>query len=151
MMKKVLSILLLGFLILGCGPKTRTKTKTLTVTKTAPSGTPSISMITTWGAQLTYPIWVELHPAFKDQMLSELAFTPMEAGASIGVPAWASITIVDPGPYYAPSSSTGLALGEWVPPDKIILAWRGCQSGPLLPALAHELRHLITQDPLAGH
>ena len=38
------------------------------------------------------------------------------------------------------------------PPAALIyVAWRGAQQGTVVPALAHELRHLLTGDPLAGH
>ena len=63
----------------------------------------------------------------------------------------ATLFVLDPGPYYAPYSPTGLAHGEWRAPSTIYVAWRGTSSGAVLPALDHELNHLRTQDPNAGH
>ncbi len=49
----------------------------------------------------------------------------------------------------------GFALGSTNMHDRMWLALRACSAhpheAPLLPALEHELRHLLTKDPEAGH
>jgi hypothetical protein len=68
-----------------------------------------------------------------------------------GTPSGTTLIVLDPGSYYQPASPTLLSYGEWRPPSTIYVAWRGTDSGTVLPALKHELEHLRTQDPNAGH
>lgn len=88
-------------------------------------------------------------------MLEEIATVAPEADPRLdpairGVPAGATVVVLDPGSYFAPYSPTLLASGE-VRGSTLYVAWRGSSQGARLPALAHELRHYLTGDPLAGH
>lgn len=132
---------------------------------TTPIGTPAakpgepaprISVLTPEGVMLEYPVWLDQYPDLKDELLTELRETAPNADPRIavgvrGVPAGSTVIVLDPGAYYAPYSPSLLASGEWRTPSTIYLAWRPESNGPVVPALAHELRHLLTQDPLAGH
>jgi len=117
---------------------------------------PYVITRTTRGVRVLYPVWVDRHPEMLVAALLEIDTVAPEMDYRIsseyrGVPLTATVTILDPGPYYAPYSPTGLALGEWHTPHEIFVAWRGAQVGVLLPALPHELRHPLTQDAGAGH
>ncbi|MCO5168010.1 MAG: hypothetical protein M9894_16825 [Planctomycetes bacterium] len=117
---------------------------------------PRVHVVTAEGVNLSYPVWLESHPTRRAEMLEEIRTVVPEADPRIpadvrGVPAGTTLIVMDPGAYYAPYSPTLLASGEWRGPSTIYVAWRGGSSGKLLPALAHELRHLLTQDPHAGH
>ncbi|MCW8141299.1 MAG: hypothetical protein KIT58_20545, partial [Planctomycetota bacterium] len=117
---------------------------------------PRVQVVTAEGVTLHYPVWLESHPTRRAEMLEEIRTVVPEADPRIpadarGVPPGTTLIVMDPGAYYAPYSPTLLASGEWRGPSTIYVAWRGGSSGKLLPALAHELRHLLTQDPNAGH
>lgn len=117
---------------------------------------PRVAMITTDGVHLLYPVWLDHHPARKAELLEELRTVTPEADPRIpsdlrGVPAGTTVVVLDPGAYYAPYSPTRLASGEWRAPSTIYVCWRATGDGPLVPALAHELRHMLTGDPNAGH
>ncbi|MBX3465286.1 MAG: hypothetical protein KF878_00115 [Planctomycetes bacterium] len=116
---------------------------------------PQIAMTTAEGVHVRYPAWLAAHPTDEAAMLDELRAVVPEADPRIapgarGVPPGTTVVVLDPGAYYAPYSPTLLAHGEWRS-STIYVAWRGTSSGPRLPALAHELRHLLTGDPDAGH
>jgi hypothetical protein len=120
------------------------------------SPAPRRSMTTPEGVLLSYPVWVDMHPTKKAEMLAEIRTVAPEPDTRIdsayrGVPSGTTLVILDPGAYYAPYSPTGLAAGEWRAPTTLYVAWRGGEAGKLLPALNHELRHMLTSDPLAGH
>jgi hypothetical protein len=128
------------------------------VVSPAEPGTPSprVSTTTTEGVFVEYPIWLERWPEQRASLLEELRSVVPEADARIpadvrGVPPGTTVIVLDPGAYYAPYSPTGLAAGEFRSPALIYVAWRGTSQGPLVPALAHELRHMLTGDPDAGH
>ncbi|MCW8137300.1 MAG: hypothetical protein KIT58_00140 [Planctomycetota bacterium] len=117
---------------------------------------PQVSVTTAEGVNVRYPVWVAAHPAQEAAMFDEIRTVVPEADPRIdpsvrGVPAGTTVVVLDPGAYYAPYSPTLLATGEWRAPSTIYVAWRGGSSGLRLPALAHELRHALTQDPDAGH
>jgi hypothetical protein len=120
------------------------------------SPAPRVSVLTSEGVFLEYPVWLERWPDQQAVLLEELRTVVPEADPRIpsdvsGVPPGTTVIVLDPGAYYAPYSPTGLAAGEWRAPSSIYVAWRGTQQGRVVPALAHELRHLLTGDPLAGH
>lgn len=111
-------------------------------------------LVTPEGVTLHVPAWVS--GSALDALLVEVRDVVPEADPRIpstarGVPAGTTLVVLDPGAYYAPGSPTLLATGEWRAPSTIYVAWRASQDGPRLPALAHELRHLLTNDPDAGH
>lgn len=117
---------------------------------------PRVAQRTPEGVQLFYPVWLDDHPARKAELLAELRDVVPEPDRRIpsdqrGVPAGVTVVVLDPGAYYAPYSPTRLASGEWRAPSTIYVAWRPTSSGPLVPALPHELRHLLTGDAAAGH
>lgn len=120
------------------------------------SPAPRVSILTSEGVFLEYPVWLERWPEQRAALLEELRTVVPEADPRIsadvrGVPPGITVIVLDPGAYYAPYSPTGLAAGEWRAPSSIYVAWRGTQQGKVVPALSHELRHLLTGDPLAGH
>lgn len=117
---------------------------------------PRVAMVTPEGVQLLYPVWLDHHPARKSELLEELRSVVPEADPRIaadvrGVPPGTTVIVLDPGAYYAPYSPTLLASGEWRSPSTIYVCWRPTADGPLVPALPHELRHMLTGDPNAGH
>ena len=116
---------------------------------------PRVRMVTAEGVVLEYPVWLDYHPARKSELLAEIRDVVPDADPRIpsgtrGVPAGVTVIVLDPGGYYAPYSPTLLASGEWRG-STLYVAWRGSSSGPLVPALPHELRHYMTNDPNAGH
>jgi hypothetical protein len=125
----------------------------------AEPGTPAprVHERTPEGVSLFYPAWLDAYPQLKARVLDELRTTSPDADPRIasgvqGVPAGTTIIVLEPGAYWAPYSPTHLATGEWRAPSTIYVAWTGDDDeGPLLPALSHELRHLLTGDPHAGH
>lgn len=117
---------------------------------------PRVATLTPEGVQLFYPVWLDHHPARKAELLEELRTVVPEPDPRIsptlrGVPPGTTVVVLDPGAYYAPYSPTRLASGEWRAPSTIYVCWRPTSQGPLLPALPHELRHMLTGDPSAGH
>ncbi len=117
---------------------------------------PRVAMLTPEGVQLIYPVWLDHHPTRKTELLEELRTVVPEADPRLsadvqGVPAGTTVIVLDPGAYYAPYSPTLLASGEWRAPSTIYVCWRPTAQGPLVPALPHELRHMLTGDPNAGH
>lgn len=156
--------LLVGLVAAGCGPSSgRSADAGAPTTQQSfpspgePGGpAPRVSRVTPEGVLLSYPVWLDHYPELLDKMLAEVRDVVPNADTRIapevrGVPAGTTLIVLDPGPYYAPYSPTLLASGEWRAPSTIYVAWRGDTSGLLLPALPHELRHQLTQDPLAGH
>lgn len=140
-----------ALLVSGCGPSTRYRSSPH-VWETRPHTTrPARS----GGVRVLLPVWVRLHPGEEAAALAEVYSVTLEFDHRIdpalrGVPLSATVVVLDPGAYYAPYSPTGLASGEqWG--SALYVAWRGTPSGVRLPALAHELRHLLTGDPNAGH
>lgn len=70
-----------------------------------------------------------------------------------GVPA-GTVVVIRPAPWPATYSPTGWAAGEWwyAQPNRVVVAWRWNPADPrALPALSHELRHMLCRDPRAGH
>lgn len=117
---------------------------------------PRVALLTPEGVQLFYPVWLDHHPTRKAELLGELRIVVPEPDPRIssearGVPPGTTVVVLDPGAYYAPYSPTRLASGEWRAPSTIYVCWRPTAEGPLLPALPHELRHMLTGDPNAGH
>lgn len=117
---------------------------------------PRVQVVTAEGVAVHYPVWLEAHPARLAEMFEEIRTVVPEADPRIssdvrGVPPGTLLIVLDPGAYYAPYSPSLLASGEWRAPATVYVAWRGGSTGKLLPALAHEMRHLLTQDPHAGH
>ena len=143
-------VLLAALTCWGCMPGPRTRGGQLG------DQAPHVGMVTTSGVSVSYPVWLQGYPDHLAAMLDEIATVTPDADPRIspahrGVPAGATVIVLDPGSYYQPGSHTSLATGEWHPPLEIVVAWRGTPQGVRLPALPHELRHLLTQDPRAGH
>lgn len=130
---------------------------------------PHIAIITTGQIHLHYPAWLDKHPKgpqWKLQLLDEVHLTPPENDSRIppgtkGAPPGTLVVVLDPGAYYATYSPSGLAMGEHRPPEPknniyfhtIYVAWKSNPNanGQVIPAYDHELRHLYTGDPKAGH
>lgn len=164
-----LAVLLLSLLAAGCSDDTRTRTKTVEVVRLvnvpvpAPrevgDQAPRVALVIANGPLVYYPEWLDIpaNATFRQAMIDELLAVQPEADprlgiVSMGVPSYATVIVLDPGAFSSAASPTGLAVGETHLPERTIyVSWRGTQSGPVLPALAHELRHLLTNDPLAGH
>jgi len=95
------------------------------------------------GVRVFVPRWLDLAPALRTEVLAEI-----DAAA---VPLRIEVRIQDPGAYSFWGSSTGLALGHTDMHSYITAAWRTKGTYPLLPALDHEMGHVLTQDRCAGH
>lgn len=160
-------LLACGLALAGCSDDSRTRTQTVEVVRfvNVPVPTPRQTgdqaprvLLMASGPLVSYPEWLDLtvNAAFKQAMIDEISTVQPEPDPRgfwlAGVPSRATVIVLDPGPFYSRSSPTGLAMGETdLATDTIYVAWRSTPSGPVLPALAHELRHLHTNDPLAGH
>lgn len=145
-------VLVMGTALPGCGPSSRTHYVGPGVEPGAPA--PRVSTRTARGVQVDYPAWLDLHPALLAQALREVDTVTPEPDTRIdpalrGVPLGARVVVTD-ARFWSPSSPTGLAAGEQRG-DVLYVAWRPTDSGPVLPALPHEVRHLLSGDPLAGH
>ena len=160
-----------GALFCGCGP--HTKTRTVTVEKRVevkvykecpvPSGNTSGPIIVPGsfeqhsGVNIWIPRWLNETPELKAEAIQDILTTKPEADPRIsevlvGVPAGFTVYIQDPGAFSTGSSPTFLAVGETDMVSTLWLAWRSDSSKTiLLPALKHELRHVYTKDPTAGH
>lgn len=116
---------------------------------------PAPAIVTPEGVTVVYTPFPRLDLA---AALREIRYVVPDADPRIhqsvrGVPA-GTLVEIRPAPWPAPYSPTGWAAGEWWPvvPRRIVVAWRWNEADPrLLPALSHELRHMLTRDPLAGH
>lgn len=140
-----------ALLVSGCGPSTRYRSSPPRVGDQAPH----YETRSPRGVRVLLPVWVRLHPGEEAAALAEVDSVVPEADPRIdpalrGVPLDVTVVVLDPGAYFAHYSPTGLASGEQRG-STLYVAWRGAPSGVRLPALAHELRHLLTGDPLAGH
>lgn len=146
------ALLLLGAVHAGCGPSTRYRSSPRQVGDQAPH----YETRSPRGVRVLAPVWlVERHPTDLRAALDEIDTVTPEPDPRIdpalrGVPLDVTVVVLDPGPYYAPYSPTLLASGEQRG-STLYVAWRGAPSGVRLPALPHELRHLLTNDPNAGH
>lgn len=145
------SALLWGLAAAGCGPSTRYRPLSPRVGDQAPH----YETRSPRGVRVLLPVWVRQHPGEEAAALDEVDTVIPEADSRIdpamrGVPLDVTVVVLDPGAYAAPYSPTGLASGEQRG-RTLYVAWRAPATGPLLPALAHELRHYLTKDPLAGH
>lgn len=160
-----------GALFCGCGPHTRTRT--VTVEKKVevevykecpvPSGNTSSPAIVPGsfeqhsGVNVWIPRWLDETPELKANAITEILTTKPESDARIsevlaGVPSGYTVYIQDPGAFSTSSSPTFLAVGQTDMISTMWLAWRSDASKTiLLPALKHELRHVYTNDPMAGH
>jgi len=157
-------VMLLGAIVAGCGPSTRTKFVEVPISMPAPTTgkkigdqAPGLTTTSPRGVRVEYPVWLDLavNAGHLDAALAEIDSCVPETDARIapgivGTPLDTKVVILDPGAYYAPGSPTGLAGGQWSGLT-IYVAWRTRSTEPRLPALAHELRHRYTRDPLAGH
>lgn len=98
---------------------------------------------TTGGVPVHIPPW--LWPLGEQEALAEID--------AAGVPAGWSVEVVTP--YFEARDRSGAVLlvqGETLPEERrILVGFRPCDSGPALPALAHEVVHAVTGDPCAGH
>ena len=157
MIRRALVIGLLGLLVAGC---TDGGCPPGDAYPAPGAQAPHVASVTTTGVALLTPRWLDMHPRgseWRRLLLDEVATTEPEPDARIapgtrGVPAGAVLVVLDPGPYWAPYSPTGRAAGEWRADTRTIYcAWRWPESGPCLPALPHEPRHVYTGDPGAGH
>lgn len=166
-MAKIISIAILVLLI-GCSDS---KTKYVEVVKekevvkdcpTLPSSfteplTPKGQMEFINGRNIYIPYWLSLRPDLKKLAVDEIENTIPQADSRIpagskGVPLNFTIYIQDPGSFSLSFSPTGLATGMTNIKDTIWVAWRANSSDSImLPALAHELRHVYTLDENAGH
>lgn len=135
----------------GCGPSTRYRSSPPRVGDQAPH----YETRSPRGVRVFLPVWVRQHPGEEAAALAEVDSVVPEADPRIdpalrGVPLDVTVVVLDPGAYYAPYSPTLLASGEQRG-STLYVAWRGAPTGARLPALPHELRHLLTGDPNAGH
>lgn len=165
-MRYLYLILIYAVLFLGCGDKHCSKENP---NPYPPPGNqaPHVAVITTGGIALYYPIWLDKRKEgtdWKNKLFDEIHLTPPETDVRIpvgtkGAPAGTMVVVLDPGAYYAAYSSTFLARGEHRRPDQnrnfhlIYVSWKDAlyDSNSVIPAYAHELRHLYTGDPNAGH
>lgn len=116
------------------------------------------------GIHVWVPVAVDLVPGRAGQLLAEVDATEPEADTRIApgtrLPPGTRV-IPLPGPFWVNDGTwaSGVALtGAWwnadtrTASDVVFGAWRSNQSEPrLLPVLAHEWRHLLTGDAMAGH
>lgn len=140
----------------GCGPHTRTRY--VTVGGSGPDES-TVSMVTTSGVTVRYPPWLDLpiNAVSRARALEEIATVPLAVpapdGSAHGVPSGVTVVIRNPGAWPSSRSPTGLVQGMcWHAENRVEVAWAGTSGAAVkLPALAHELHHLLTGDPLAGH
>jgi hypothetical protein len=158
-----------GAIFCGCGSHTRTRTvekvKEVEVYKECPVSTGNTSGPITVpgsfeqhsGVNIWIPRWLNETPELKTNAIRDILTTQPESDSRIrpevlGVPAGYTVYIQDPGSFSTSSSPTFLAVGQTDMISNLWLAWRSDASKEiLLPALKHELRHVYTNDPMAGH
>lgn len=136
----------------GCGPHKRTRY----VSVGGSGADESTQALTTpEGVVVRYPAWLDLpvNAASFRVALEEIRTVPLSVpvdGRTEGVPRGTTVVIRNPGAWPHPSSPTGLVVGLHHG-TTIEVAWTGLSdSRPKLPALAHEVQHLL-QGPAAGH
>lgn len=167
--RAILIIILCGLIFAGCGPKTRTRTVTIEIVKEVVRDCPISSGDTSGplvvpgafenlnGINVWVPKWLSITPELKQRAFDEILNAKPELDSRVnsdikGVPPGFTVYIQDPGAFSTNSSPTLLAYGQTDMISKIWVAWRADSNGViLLPALSHELRHVYTNDPLAGH
>lgn len=147
--------LILIFTHIGCGKRNCPESYSGPYPVPNSIPTPQIAMVTSFGINLSYPIWLKDRETRFSELLDALAFTKPEKDSRIsesimGAPAGTNIVCLDPGPYYAEYSPTKLAAGEYRPDTNTIYLPVELTDS-VVPAYGHELRHLYTGDPNAGH
>ena len=141
MYKNIISAILIivfGLAIISCGPN-----KKNVPIMSSPPLIPGSIQSTPLGTLVYVPLWLDRDQNLKNEALAEID--------SSGIPAGIVVFIQDPGMYSWPPSPTGLAYGHTDMNTYIYVAWRTNGSYPLLPALIHEVNHVITKDPNFGH
>lgn len=145
----------LGLAVAGCSEKSRSAPAC--ASSSALASKPAGRYVTSpRGVRVWAPDW--LRGSMLSEALSEVDDVEPEADSRIaagarGVPVGVEVTIMDPGSFSTAASGSGLARGQTDMVSSIVVAWRmqPWETKPLMPALAHELRHLATRDAQAGH
>lgn len=108
------------------------------------------------GVRVWAPVW--LSGALLAEALAEVDSCASQPDAQgrpglLGVPVSYEVVIQDPGAFSTPASPTGLARGMTDMSARIWVSFRmrPYETRPVLPALGHELLHVATNDPSAGH
>ena len=108
------------------------------------------------GVRVWAPVW--LQGALLAEALAEVDSTASQPDAQgrpglLGVPLGYEVIVQDPGAFSTPASPTGLARGMTDMQSRIWVSFRmrPWEERPVLPALNHELLHVVTQDAGAGH
>ncbi len=132
---------------------------------TAASAAPAlstVSAVSSGGVTVVFPQPLALHhPDLVEACLRLVDQTAPEPDARIapeirGVPPGVTVYVRQSGAFPVDGPAPGFALGSTDLRSRIWLALKRCSDPshgdqPLLPALAHELRHVYTLDPSAGH
>lgn len=113
------------------------------------------------GVRVWVPSWLRLAPDLLDEALTQIdtqrpdhyGRDPRILASDVGVPLGVEVVIQSPGSFYTEFSPTRLARGLTDMRSTIRVAWRvsWINERPLLPALGHELDHVVTGDPDIGH
>ena len=120
----------------------------------------TVAMSTPRGVRVVLPApLVRHHAKLVSEVLHAVDTTAPEADpriapTDVGVPLGFTVYVRQSGAFPVDGPAPGFALGSTDLSTSIWLALRsgsGDDTLPLLPALAHELRHVYTQDPAAGH
>jgi hypothetical protein len=129
---------LVGLLALGCSDSRPSCYSAPTADRS-----PGRHVRTSRGVLVWAPKWL------RDPLLTE---SLLEIDAA-GVPPHFEVVIRDPGSFSTSASPTGLARGMTDMKGWIQVAFRMAphETTPLLPALVHEMGHVTSQDPRAGH
>lgn len=121
----------------------------------------TVARVTSRGVLVRLPApLVRHHPDLVAEVLrrvdsAEPERDPRIAPGTRGVPTRVTVHVLQSGAFPVGGPAPGFALGSTNMDDRMWLALRACSAhpheAPLLPALEHELRHLLTRDPEAGH
>lgn len=151
----VVAVALVGVAVSGCSEKSRSAPGCVHAAGAA--ARPSGRYVTSpRGVRVWAPDW--LRGSMLSEALAEVDDVEPEADSRIatgtrGVPVGVEVTIMDPGSFSTPASASGLARGQTDMASSIVVSWRmqPWETRPLMPALAHEVRHLMSRDAQAGH
>lgn len=120
----------------------------------------TVALVTSTGVTVEVPAQLAAHyPAIVDAVLRKVTDTAPDADGRIppgtrGTPAGFRVVVFQAGAYPSSTSSSGFAMGSTDLRATVWLALKRCSGAGdtnYLPALSHELRHVYTGDPYAGH